>query len=80
MTSKEEKTNYKEEFNSQIKQLEARYLNELDNNYKEYRKELESLKTIKNKETKEPFWLYIIIAIVILIILYYIYKKLDFKL
>jgi hypothetical protein len=71
--SKEEKTNYKEDF----QRLESRYLKELDNNYKDYRREIESLKKSKDKETKEPIWLYIIGLIFFLVVIYFGKKKVE---
>ena len=75
--SKEEKTITKEELEKQMTSLEQRYLNELNENYKDYIKEIEALKNDKKTERSEPIWLYIIIALFVIVILWYISKRLP---
>lgn len=75
--SKEEKTITKEELEKQMTSLEQRYLNELNENYKDYIKEIEAIKNDKKTEISEPIWLYIIIALFVIVILWYISKRLP---
>lgn len=62
--SKKEKTITKEEFQKQITALEQRYLKELNENYKDYRKEIEAIKKDKNTQRSEPVYFYLIVLVV----------------